>query len=372
MWPTPADLWSLDPQTTHLNHGSFGAVPVPVQRDQAGWRAAMEANPTRHFWRDLPERMGAVRLRAAEFVRGDPGRLALMANVTTAIAAVLQSVALHKGDEVVLSDDAYPGVRAAVDEACRRSGATVVVARMSAPALSAEGYAASVLEAVSSRTRLAVIDHVTSPSAIEVDVQELTRHLHGRGVAVAVDGAHAPGAIPLDVEAIGADYYAGSFHKWCCAPRGAAFLVFRERARAPAAAIVGSRAAEGFPSGVEWWGTADYSPLLAVPAALDFLGELGWETVRSGNAELVHRGAALLAERLGVAPPSASRLPMAVVPLPPAQQGIDVWTQRLRLLEDGVEVAVTDPRGVASLRVSANVYNSIEDFERLAAVVSAA
>jgi isopenicillin-N epimerase len=368
-WPAPAKLWSLDPSTLHLNHGSFGAVPRAALDAQARFRASMEANPTRFFWRELPAGMDEVHAETAAFVGADPQRFALMPNVSAAIAAVLATVRLGPDDEALISDDTYPGVRAAVEQACQSAGALTTVARLSSTEWSGEDYRRAVLEAVTPRTRLAVIDHVTAMSAVEVDVARLSDELHAAGVSVAVDGAHAPGALPVDVERTGADYYAGSFHKWCCAPRGAAFLAWGPRADPPRAAVVGSLAAAGLPASLEWWGTGDYTAMLAVPTALRFLSEYQWPRLRFGNAHLVQAGARLVADALRSRPPGASRLPMAAVPLPEPLQSADPVALRLVLLDHGVEVSVAPARGTLCLRISAHLYSSLDDFRRLVAVL---
>lgn len=366
MWPTPRDLWWLDDATVHLNHGSFGAVPCEVFAAQEYWRLAMERNPTDFFWRVLPERMDHVRQELAEFVGADPSRFVLMPNVTTAVAAILTSVHLSSGDEVLITDDVYPGVRAAVEQTCRQFEAAMVVAQLPPDDMTSGAYARALLQRVTKRTRLAIIEHITPLTAIHVDVSSLCTELHAAGVFVAIDGAHAPGAIDLDLRAISADYYAGNFHKWCCAARGSGFVEYGENAPPLSAAVVGSRAEEGLPSGLEWWGTTDYSALLATPSALTFLGRFGWQQVRDGNARLAIEGAKIVAAALGVPGPVESDVPMAIVTLPERLRHLDTGVLRSILLDRRIEVTVAKARGIPLLRLSAHLYNSDSDYERLA------
>jgi isopenicillin-N epimerase len=366
-WPEVRQHWDLDLSVRHLNHGSYGAVPRPVREAQDGWRHLAEENPNRFFARALPALLPDVRERVSRFVGADPARCVLVPNVTFAISTVLASSALRPGDEVVLTADTYPGVRAAIETACRRSGATPVVAQpAAADDLGPESLVDAIRSRCSPRTRLAFIDHITSPTAIVMPVAQLAGELHERGVTVVVDGAHAPGAVPLRVDDIGADYYAGNFHKWCCAPRGAAFLAVSASAIPRLiSGVVGSRSDEGFPSGMEWWGTADYSALLSAPAALDFLEGLGVDRVQRHNSRLVEHGAQLVAAALGAPAPCMRAAPMASIPLGPMTAN-DAEGSRSRLAACGVEAMVACARSHGYLRLSAHVYNSPAEYEYLA------
>jgi isopenicillin-N epimerase len=341
-----------------------------VQAVQQRWREEAEKNPTRFFWRTLPAEMAGVRRRVAEFVGAGSHRCVMTPNVTSAIAMVLATVPLQCDAEVLITADSYPAVRAGVAAACRRAGAGLVVAEPPAPTLDARGVASALLGRVTSRTRVAIIDHVTSPTALLVDVAPLVAQLRDRGIVVVVDGAHAPGSTAVQVATIAADFYAGSFHKWCCAPRGAAFLaVHPQWADRVVPVVPGARLEEGFPSGLEWWGTADYSALLCVPAALGFFEALGWERVRQHNRELVSRGRDMVCAAMGLDEPGDSPIGMAAIAL--ATNGVADYSRQLReeLAAGGVEVATADARGATCLRLSAHLYNRPRDFERLAALL---
>lgn len=371
-WTSVRALWQLDDGILHLNHGSFGAVPVPVLDAQARWRDRVERNPTRFFERELAPLLDGVRARIADFVGADPAGLLLVPNVTTGIAAVLASTPLAAGDEVLVTDHTYIGARAAVDAACAQAGATVRAVELALDSLAdPAAVQAALCAAVSGRTRLAVVDHITSPTGAILAIGPLVAALRARGVVVAVDGAHAPGAVALDVSDVDADYYVGTLHKWCCAPRGAAFLAIAPARRGRVrAAVVGSRAAEGFPAGLEWWGTADHSALLSAPAALDLLEGLGANRVREHNHRLAAQAQVILAEALGTEPPRLAHASMALVLLPPRVVTTPADAGALRILVADrlrAEVVITSQRGRGCLRLSAHLYNRRGDYEQLAA-----
>jgi isopenicillin-N epimerase len=368
----PPVEWNLDPAVAHLNHGSFGAVPRTVLEEQRRWAAIIESNPTAFFWRRYPEEMARVRLTAATFVRGDTERCVMVPNVTSGFALILSSVALAAGDQVLVTADTYPGVRAAAERACERAGAKLIVAPLPAHDLTPGTWETQLLAHVTDRTRLAIIDHITSPTAVVVDVTSLTGTLKGRGICVAVDGAHAPGSLSLDVDSIGADFYTGNFHKWCCAPRGSAFLVVgRDYDGALTPAITGSRADEGFPAGFEWRGTADYTAMLATPKAFELFEGIGWTRVQSRNTDLVNQGMRVVAAALRISAAQEARMPMTVVRLSDAIDS-DATAHRLRedIARRGVEVTIAGSRGAFYLRTSCHLYNDLTDFERLATALN--
>ncbi len=323
----------------------------------------------------LPEEFDAVRRAAAAFLRADPLGLVLTPNVTWSAAMVLASIPLEHGDEVLITDDTYQGVRAAAKDACSRTGARLVQASLPASDFGDGGaISEAIVRGLTPRTRLAIIDHITSPTATLLDPEPLVQLCHANGSAVLIDGAHAPGMLALDVAQSGADFYAGAFHKWCCAPRGAAFLSVspqcRERMVSP---VPGSESDQGFPTGLEWSGTNDYSALLATPAALDLLQTSGVDRLRERNAALLNEGAAVVARALGQEPPAATPLSMVTLELP-ARMSTDVAgcrALRARVAKElGAEVVIAVARGRTVLRLSAQAYNREDDYRLLAAYLA--
>ena len=366
-------LFSLDPAVAHLNHGSFGAVPIPVQRAQQRLRDEVEANPLRFFTVGLVDRIAHTRRHIAAFLSVDPEGAALVSNVTAAVSIVLDSLDLRPGDEVVTTDHGYGSVPLAVADRCGRAGAAHrVVALPRTP--TDDEVVDTVRGALSGRTRLVVVDQITAPTARVFPVARVARAVREAGAAVYVDAAHVPGQLPVDVDALGADFWAGNLHKWAYAPRGTALLAvaatWRPRVR-PAA--VSWWQPEGFPASVEYQGTLDYTPWLAAPTGLFTLRTLGVDVVRAHNAALVRYGQAVVGDALGVRPADLPVPPpgvaMAVVPLP---EGIgtdidDARRWRLRISDElAAEVAVTSWRGRGMLRLCAQVYNRADEYDRLA------
>ena len=235
--PRWRDLWMLDPTITYLNHGSFGACPRTILEKQSELRARLEWEPVDFMTRQLPGLIDDARHRVAAFLDADPDGLAFVPNATTGVNAVLRSLSFDADDEIVVLNHGYNAARNAAQFVADRAGARVVEARIPFPlpadaVVANESVIHAVLSALSPRTRLAILDHVTSPTAIVLPVERLIPEIQGRGVDVLVDGAHAPGMRPLALRALGAAYYTGNGHKWLCGPKGAAFLYVREDRRA--------------------------------------------------------------------------------------------------------------------------------------------
>jgi len=225
------DRWALEPGCIFLNHGSFGATPRAVLEAQAALRAELEAQPVRFLARELLDRLDGVRETLGPFVGAAPEGLAFVTNATTGVNAVLRSLELGPGDELLTTDHAYPACRDALHYVAGRTGARVVAAPVPFPLQDEAQVVEAVLARMTPATRLALIDHVTSPTALVLPVAALVEALQARGVDVLVDGAHGPGMVPVDLDALGAAYYTANAHKWICAPKGAAFLWVREDRR---------------------------------------------------------------------------------------------------------------------------------------------
>ncbi|MGH6691474.1 MAG: aminotransferase class V-fold PLP-dependent enzyme, partial [Gammaproteobacteria bacterium] len=225
-------LWPLDPDVGFLNHGSFGACPTEVLRYQQVLRNELEAGPVRFLSRELDDRLDAARAALAAFVGADPDDLGFVVNATTGINAVLRSLSFKPGDELLTTDHAYNACRNTLNFVAAREGVQVVVATVPFPLASPDEVVEAVLAQVTRRTRLAMLDHVTSPTGLVLPLERLIAELSARGIEVLVDGAHAPGMLPLDLGTLGATYYSGNCHKWICAPKGSAFLWVRRDCQA--------------------------------------------------------------------------------------------------------------------------------------------
>ncbi|MGA8115868.1 MAG: aminotransferase class V-fold PLP-dependent enzyme [Actinocatenispora sp.] len=368
-------LFSLDWSYAHLNHGSFGAMPIAVQRAAQRLRDEQEADPMRFFTRGLLERIAHARGHVARFVGAEASGTAFVPNVTVATAIALASVALEPGDEVLRTDHAYGAVAFEIDRRCAETGATPVRVTIGLDADDDEILAA-VLGGVTPRTRVAVIDHVTSPTARLFPVRRLVAELRQRDVVVMVDGAHAPGMLDVDVAGIGADFWFANLHKWAFAPRGTGLLVVapEHRARVRPVAVSWQHTA-GFPASVEYQGTVDYSGWLAAPSGVFTLTSLGLRTVREHNTRLARYGQRLLTEALGTEPVGGSPAPsMRVVRLPDGtvHNEADAIAVREKIAAHlRTHVAIGSWQGTGLLRLCAQVYNRAEEYERLAAALPA-
>jgi isopenicillin-N epimerase len=383
-------LWTLDPDTTFLNHGSFGACPAEVLEIQHGLRARMERQPVQFLSRDLDELIHEARMALGRFLNSDADDLAFVANATSGVNTVLRSLAFEPGDELLVTDHAYNACRNALEFVAGRSGAHVVIAPVPFPLDSPDDVLEAVLAAVSQRTRLALVDHVTSPTGLIFPVERLVAALQARGVDVLVDGAHAPGMIPIDLRGLGAAYYTGNAHKWLCAPKGSAFLWVRPDRQPGVHPLTISHGfnvvradRSRFRLEFDWTGTIDPTAALCIPIALRFMEARlpgGWPALMERNHRLALEGRRALCDVLGVAPPCPDAMigALAAIPLPdgeesgPSRSGGDPLQRALRE-QFGIEVPViawpAAPKRL--LRISAQLYNTLADFQRLARALRA-
>jgi isopenicillin-N epimerase len=368
--------WLLDPKVTFLNHGSYGATPRAVLAEQDRWRARMEARPTAFMSYELPQRLREAASGLAAFVGGNGEDFGFVENATVGCNAVLNSIRLAPGDEILLTDHVYPAVRKAAAHVAARAGARVVEASVPFPLRDAGEIIEAVAARLGSRTRLVILDHVTSPTAAIFPVGELTALCRAANARVLIDGAHAPGMLSLDVPAIGADWYVGNCHKWLMAPKGSCFLWAPQASQHdlhPLAISHGYR--QGFAAEFDWTGTRDPSAWLAIPAAIDFHLRLGGPSLRERNAILAREAATRLAERWKTerGTPDSLTGSMAAVRLPLRGPASDERAQQLRawLFETHrIEVAVVAFADALWARISAQAYNEPADFDRLAEAVA--
>jgi isopenicillin-N epimerase len=354
---------------------------------QQSIRDEIERQPSRYLLRELSAvstgmpRPDTPRLRAAasevaSFLGARGEELVFVDNATTGLNAVLRSFPLREGDEVLVTDHGYGGVvNAAVFHAAAR-GASVRAAELPPASRGRGAFADAVVSAIGPRTRLAVVDHVASESALVLPIEEIAGRCHDRGVAVAVDGAHAPGAIALDVPSIGADWYVGNLHKWAYAPRSSAFLWAapgREEGLHPP--VISWGIGRGYTTEFDWAGTRDPSAYLAAPAAIAFMKELGLDAMRAYNHRVAWEGARLLGSAWGTWPGLTESMvgTMATVPLPERVGSSKEDAARLRdaLLEgDRIEVQLHSWQRRLWVRISTQIYNELSDVERLAKAIT--
>jgi isopenicillin-N epimerase len=383
-------LWPLDRDVTFLNHGSFGACPRAVLDAQSRLRERLESEPVLFLDRDLEGLLDDARGVLGGFVGATPEDLAFVPNATTGANTVLRSLDFGAGDELLATDHTYNACRNALEAVTARAGARVVVATLPFPLTAPEQVVDATLDRVGPRTRLALVDHVTSPTGLVLPIERMVRELQSRGVDVLVDGAHAPGMVPLDLNALGAEYYTGNCHKWVCAPKGSAFLhVRRDRQKGVHPLVVSHGAnsprADRSPFRLEfdWTGTADPTAFLTVPEAIRYMGSLlpgGWPALMAHNRSTALAARDRLAAALGVAAPAPDSMigSLAALPVPagffPAAPPRTRDPLQAALFErHRLELPVFTWAALSCriLRVSAQVYNAAADYERLAQALGA-
>ncbi|MCC6165127.1 MAG: aminotransferase class V-fold PLP-dependent enzyme [Acidobacteria bacterium] len=379
----------LDPAIAYLNHGTVGVTPRRVLAEQQAIRDQIERRPSEYLLRELtspltsvgPSRHGVPRLReAAETVatwfgaHGDD--LVFVDNATTGVNAVLRSFPLAPGDELLLTDLGYGAVANTARFAARERGADVRVVTTPWP-WRVDDLAEAIVEAVGPRTRLAVIDHVTPESALVLPVARIAAGLKAKGVAVLVDGAHAPGAFGVDIPSLGVDWYVGNLHKWMWVPRASGILwTAPERQAGLHPVVISWGLDESFTTTFDLQGTRDPSPHLSAPAAMALFEEWGTQAVRDYNHALAMQAARHVAERWDVAfdTPEALIGTMVNVGLPAALGSTREDAGRLRdalLFEDGIEIPIHAAQGHLRARISTQIYNDMDDIERFARAVLA-
>jgi isopenicillin-N epimerase len=398
-----AGHWRLDPDIDFLNHGSFGACPVVVQDEQSRWRQLIERDPVHFFQDELERHLDAARSEVAAPVGARPQDLVFVANATTGINTVLRSVApaLAPGDEVLTTDHEYNAVGNTLRWAAGATGSQLVVARIPFPIESADRAVEAIVGAVTRRTRLAVISHVTSATGLVLPIERIVPELSRLGVETLVDGAHAPGMVPLGLDALGAAYYVGDGHKWWCAPKGSGFLHVRRDRQAAVRPLVISHGANSprtdrsrFLLEADWTGTWDPTPALSLPTALRFLASLrpgGPAELMAGNHDLCMAARDIICSAIEIEPPAPDEMlgSMAALPLPDSIHPMADATEsaadpdaslpddplhRSLLERDGIQVPVypwppvptRDRPALRLLRISAHAYNGMEQYERLA------
>jgi isopenicillin-N epimerase len=386
------DEFPLSRDGVYLNHGTVGVTPLAVMRARTVILEDIERHPARYILRELMSldastsanaerfRLREAAARVAAFLGAEPEGLVFVDNATAGICAVLRSLALVEGDEILLPDHAYGGIVRAATFLARERGACVTTFALPFPAVDPQDYVDALDAAIGPRTRVAVLDHVSSETALVMPLAAMAEVCRERGVAVLVDGAHAPGAVHVDIAALDVDWYVANLHKWAFAPRACGVLwAAPERRRGLHPAVISWGVVnDDWLQEFEWTGTRDPSPWLAAPAALDFMTDrLGVDRMRVHNHMLAWNAATDLAHRFGYAwtTPESMIGCMAAIPLPARLGSAESGTaQKLRdvlLFEHGVEVPVLVRAGALWARVSCQVYNDHEDIDRMAYAIDA-
>jgi isopenicillin-N epimerase len=377
--------WLLDPDCTYLNHGTVGAPPRRVLQAQQALRDEIERQPARFMLRELngehamPWRT-VMRLREASdqvaaFLGSRPDDLVFVPNVTTGMNAVLGSLPLAPGDEVVITDQAYGAIRLTARAMCERAGATLRTIDLAYPIRNTAGVVEPIAAALTAQTKLVVIDHITARTAVVMPVAEVAAACHARGVPVLVDGAHAPGAIPLDIAALGVDWYSANLHKWAHAPRGCGILwAAPERQSMVHFPVVSWGRNRGFRAEFEHTPTADPTAYLAAPVGIAMLRGWNFDACAGYMHGLAWEAAAILTARWGTRfeIPRSMIGTMVTVPLPGEAGATEADAEQVRLdllLADRIEAPLYAWDGRLWVRVSAQVYNDRADIGRLADAV---
>jgi isopenicillin-N epimerase len=361
------DHFLLDPAVVFLNHGSFGACPRPVLEVYQEWQREAERQPVA-FFRRADALLAEARRTVGDYLHADPDDLLFVPNATTGLNTVIRSLPLRAGDEILTTDHEYGALVKTWALVCQRTGAHYRPHPLPLPTTATPGAMADALwAAVTPRTRVLFLSHITSPTAITLPVADLCRRARAAGLLTIIDGAHVPGHLPLDLTALDADVYAGNFHKWLCAPRGSAFLhVRREHQDAfdPLVVSHGWGPASTYQQRHTWQGTRDLTAFLSVPAAIDFQREHDWPSVRQRCHELARQARARVADLTGLAPLTpdspdwfAQMIALRLTPFDPGTLKEHLY-ERYR-----IEAPVFRWQGHHLIRLSFQGYNTPDDLE---------
>jgi len=378
-------LWQLQPGLTYLNHGSYGSCPAYVLEKQSELRARLERDPTRFFKVDLEDLSDRARDALAAFINAPAADIALMPNGTVAMAIAMNAVELAAGDEILVTDHEYKATFNELDRITRRTGAKVVRAKIRLPVTSSDAIVEAVRKEITPRTRLLVVSHITSASAIVFPAQRLADLARASGIPIILDGAHTPGQVPIDIAALAPAFYAASCHKWLNAPKGTGFLYVhpdhqpRVRTLAQSCRVHVERPERNrFLCDTDYVGTNDYTGNLVIPDAIEHMAAQrpgGWPQIMKENHDKVIAAVNLVTGRTLASPLATPDLvgSMAAVALPPnAHPGrptdYDDWLQDALLEKHSIQIPVWEIPGIAPrvMRISAQMYNEMPDYQALA------
>ena len=354
-----------------LNHGSFGACPKPVFEADQRWQLELERQPVDFLGRRVDGLLDQARAALAEYINGDVDNLVFVPNATSGVNVAARSLRLQPGDEILTTDHEYGGCSYSWQHNCERTGAKYIIRPMPLPMSSPEAFIERFWEGVTPRTRVIYMSHITSPSALVFPIEEICRRARAAGIITVIDGAHAPGQIPLDMKKIGADFYTGNCHKWMMTPKGSGFLYVRPEYHWPIEPLIiswGWTDDSTFIRRNQMQGTRDPAAYLAVPAAIEWMKEHNWDLVRAqchGLGVELRQQIMDWSDQPAIAPESwFSQMFTAL--LPP----YDAETLKRRLYDEyHIEVPLTTADGHQAIRVSLQGYNTREDGQKLLAAL---
>lgn len=371
--------WMFDPEITFLNHGAFGACPIPILEKQYQFRQQLEQQTFHYFVREYEALLDQARQELACFVGALPEELVFVPNATTGINAVLRSLPFTEHDELLTTNHEYNACRNVLEFVASCTKARIIIADIPFPVKSSEQIIERLMEKVSPRTKLVLIDHITSQTGLIFPIQEIIQKLNNLGIDTLIDGAHAPGMLPLNLQEIGATYYTGNCHKWLSAPKGAAFLCVKLNKQSLIRPVTISHGANSTRSDrsrffleFDWTGTPDPSAYLCIPEVIKFLGSLlpgGWSELIKTNHNLAIQARKILSEKLEISLPCPDDMigSMAVLPLGKRWQNFSDLNQKL-WEEYKIEVPMMpwDEENKPLMRISAHLYNHLSQYEYLA------
>jgi isopenicillin-N epimerase len=378
--------WQLDPDLKFLNHGSFGACPIPILEYQQQIRSQMETQPVRFFNRELEPLLDSARIKLGNFLGANPEDLAFIPNATTGVNTILRSLSFNSGDEILITNHEYNACRNAVEFVAQRTGAKVKVAQIPFPLQSVAQVVDAIVNHVSKATKLVLIDHVTSPTALVLPLNAIVRELNRQGIDTLVDGAHAPGFISLNLQEIGATFYTGNCHKWLFSPKGAAFLYVKPQKQSQIRPLSISHGAnslrtdrKSFRLEFDWMGTDDPTAYLCVPKAIDWVESLlanGWQELRLKNRNLVLEARKIIANKLELDLPCPDEMigSMASIPLNTIVTEDNLSAELLQaelLTQFKIEIPIIPFPQINDkiMRISAQIYNNLDEYIYLADVI---
>ena len=367
--------WSLDPEFHHLNHGSFGAVPKKVQFEQQKWYQIIQKNPVQFYARDAMREVSRSREVIAKFLGQKPEQIALIRNTTEGASTVMRGFPFEKDDEVIVLNHEYGAVKFAVDRAVKEANAILI--ELSIPRLAKDEEVVNIIDnAITEKTRMLVVDHITSATARTFPIKELSELCRSKGIVFTVDASHVPGNLDVDLDKLDPDFWFGNLHKWVATPPGVGVLRIAERWQSEIRPLVVSwQDHQKYPLPWDMLGTTDLTAWISAPSAINFFSEIGWSRVRKANIERMRYGRDLVMKELGVSKDELreENIPLGVVPLHKMSGGLEACQSLQHKLSQvyKIEVPITTYGDSSEyfMRISGQLYNNAADYEALADAV---